>query len=523
MQKYISLKNFTICFFILSFYLFSRFTVDDSFINWMNGKNFVNFGIWNYNVTSLDLSQAYTSLFMSILSIIPNYLQVDIVLFFKILSIISLFIFVRFGLKIKINNIPVLLLFFLSLPASIIHLFSGMETFYFAIFLTMIYVSLYNENSFNSFIYTSIAILIRPEAWALIFIPLYFLATVEMSSKRINLSSLKIKIIKKNILQVSVYFLTLLSFVVVLLYVNTNYFGHPFPTAAYKKIGSVVRIEQFLYFSFFCLPLIVLIIHKKIKLFIFLLGFLLAVCFVYAKSTLIMNYHERFLFHIFAPIVFFLIYLSINTKKEALNFSNKFILIEKLNLKKVIYLILIPFIGLYFYKSSIQLPTTYSYYPRLLNAYKVMGDFIHKNNNEVGEYNSISVGDAGILPYNANVNSLDSLQLGSSYVTHQGIDDKIIDIYNPKLIFLHAYAEYDGSFINKRSKNLDKIKQWAKNKNYYYVCNLVFSKLYVLEVYSFKNDSNIREICALSEKNNISNLNFLKGTIFNPPWKYWHH
>jgi hypothetical protein len=152
-----------------------------------------------------------------------------------------------------------------------------------------------------------------------------------------------------------------------------------------------------------------------------------------------------------------------------------------------------------------------------------MGDFIHKNNNEVGEYNSISVGDAGILPYNANVNSLDSLQLGSSYVTHQGIDDKIIDIYNPKLIFLHAYAEYDGSFINKRSKNLDKIKQWAKNKNYYYVCNLVFSRLYVLEVYSFKNDSNIREICALSEKNNISNLNFLKGTIFNPPWKYWHH
>ena len=185
MLRFISLKNFTICFFILSFYLYSRFTVDDSFINWMNGKNLIHFGIWNYNVTSLDLSQAYTSLFMSILSIIPNYLQVDIVLFFKILSIVSLFVFVRFGLKININNIPVLLLFFLSLPASIIHLFSGMETFYFAIFLTMIYISLYNENSFNSFIYTSIAILIRPEAWALIFIPLYFLATVEMSSKKL--------------------------------------------------------------------------------------------------------------------------------------------------------------------------------------------------------------------------------------------------------------------------------------------------------------------------------------------------
>jgi hypothetical protein len=45
----------------LSFWLFSRLTVDDAFILWRYCKNFVDAGVWNYNPAVFDMTQAYTS------------------------------------------------------------------------------------------------------------------------------------------------------------------------------------------------------------------------------------------------------------------------------------------------------------------------------------------------------------------------------------------------------------------------------------------------------------------------------
>ena len=523
MYKNLSPHKLAICIFFISFYLFSRLTIDDSFINWMSGKNLVNFDIWNYNVTKLDLTHAYTPTLFALLSVIPNYLQIDIVLFFKLLSIVSLIIFVRFGLKIKINKIPTFLLIFFSFPATMIHIFSGMETFFFVIFLTMIYVNLYNENLSNSFIFSSIIIFIRPEAWSLIFlVPLYFAISIRADFKKVSFSSIKVKLNKENIILKFTYFLILSGLLIILLYFNKNYFGYILPNPAYVKIGSSFKIFTFLYFIFFCLPILILIINERPKLFIFILSFLISICFVYASSGLAMNYQERFLFHIFAPIVFFLIYISLNSKKKEIIISNKLILIKKLNLKKLIYLTLIPFVAIFFYKSSTLILSSYSYYPRLLSSYKIVGDYINKNNS-TDKYNSISIGDAGLLPYNANVNSLDTLGLGSSYLSHNSIDEKIINKYNPKLIFLHAYPQYDGSFKHKKNRSTDAIKQWAIDKKYFYICNLFTSNYYSMEIYSFKNDDNIKKICIQSEENKIGNLAYLRKTIFIPPWKYWHH
>jgi hypothetical protein len=68
----------------ISFWLFSRFTVDDAFISWRYGKNLVDFGIWNYSPAIFDMTQAYTNPIFAVLSIIPNLFKIDVVLFFKI-------------------------------------------------------------------------------------------------------------------------------------------------------------------------------------------------------------------------------------------------------------------------------------------------------------------------------------------------------------------------------------------------------------------------------------------------------
>lgn len=63
--------------------MFSRFTVDDAFISWRYGKNIFDFGIWNYNPSNFDMTQAYTNPIFAFLSIIPNLFRLDIVLFLR--------------------------------------------------------------------------------------------------------------------------------------------------------------------------------------------------------------------------------------------------------------------------------------------------------------------------------------------------------------------------------------------------------------------------------------------------------
>ena len=81
------------CLAFISFYVFSRFTVDDAFITFRYGKNLIDFGIWNYNPSNIDMVQAYTNPIYAVLGIIPNLFNWDVVLFFKLFSILLLVLF----------------------------------------------------------------------------------------------------------------------------------------------------------------------------------------------------------------------------------------------------------------------------------------------------------------------------------------------------------------------------------------------------------------------------------------------
>jgi hypothetical protein len=75
---------------IVSFWIWSRFTVDDAFISWRYGKNLVLHGLWAYNPDSFDLTQAYTNPIFAVLGVIPNALRLDVVAFFKLLAVVTL-------------------------------------------------------------------------------------------------------------------------------------------------------------------------------------------------------------------------------------------------------------------------------------------------------------------------------------------------------------------------------------------------------------------------------------------------
>ncbi|MFM5952645.1 MAG: hypothetical protein ACKOOE_08685, partial [Micrococcales bacterium] len=112
----------------INFWIFSRFTVDDAFITWRYGKNLIDFGVWNYNPSTFDPTQAYTNPIYAALSIVPAALHWNVVLFFKFVSLLLAVSFVIWFVRVRPQSKLPLLVFF-AVPATMIHLFSGLETF----------------------------------------------------------------------------------------------------------------------------------------------------------------------------------------------------------------------------------------------------------------------------------------------------------------------------------------------------------------------------------------------------------
>ena len=157
-----------------SFWLYSRFTVDDAFITWRYGKNLVEHGIWNYNPTTLDLTQSYTNPIYAILSIIPAFFAIDVVFFFKIVATLKILVFSVWFLRItQLSWLMILLL--LSIPATIVHAYSGLETFLFVALVSALFISLDKNQRLLAIVLTWLLFLTRPESWLLVvLVPTFF-------------------------------------------------------------------------------------------------------------------------------------------------------------------------------------------------------------------------------------------------------------------------------------------------------------------------------------------------------------
>jgi hypothetical protein len=506
---------------IISFWIFSRFTVDDAFITWRYGKNLVFNGIWNYNPSSYDMTQAYTSPIYAFLSIIPAYFRIDTVLFFKLISLVTVFLFAFYYIKKVQQGILILLVTFL-LPHTMIHAFSGLETFLFVALSTILLISIFNESLYTTIITTALLFYTRPESWTLLLIiPLVFCNWQSVEYKDIlkiknytwhNAIKFILNLFTVKAIRIFIILSLLLLPNMIISYLN---FNNILPNTFFAKNTSLFSVKELMRYGLAIFPLIIAYKYITPEKNISIILYYLFIVIQYSKTSFQMDYSLRFLYHIYLPIVLFIFYLIGRNKKN--NFiiihdteNNRSLSIKYENMLKIIVFVLAVF---FLSRDSISnLTNIANYYYRCLSAHAETGKVVNKI-KEKYSLNSISCGDAGMLAFHADIDSLDLWGLGSAILTHDGINKAYL-LYNPDLLFLHGSENEVNTGIFKYVRDLS---------NFMNIGKITWLETYYLWVYS-KND--IPELLDVFENSYSANY---KGTkeillehIFLPTWFQWH-
>lgn len=505
---------------LLSLYVFSRFTVDDAFISWRYGKNLVDSGIWNYNPSKLDLTQAYTSPLYAVLSIIPNLFGWDVVLCFKILSTALLIAFICWFGKITKGS-WLMLTVLIGLPATVIHIYGGLETFLFAILMSDLLIALYEEKTNSAIIVTLLLFLTRPEAWLLaVLLPLYYLVIEPRMTagsafrnpfayiSGIKLSPVKaVKVLGLLVIPLAAYFLF-----------HSIYFGSILPNTFYVKSGGSYGVVPFIKFIFFAAPIVTLLFLKRIKL-AFVAGIMFcAMAISYSTSNLMMDYSGRFAFHIFAPVYIFMVYLVSNLDGRIHISAHKDLTPElSVGLESFSKYCLLIFLIAFAAISSNELLHVATYYPRALVSHAELGKTINRISKKYG-LRAFSFGDAGMAAYYSNINALDNGGLGSSAITKRGVSKSLLDKYQIDLVAFHT----GPGGIRLGDYHQEPIYEWAISNNFQVNCDIYWEPDYTIRIYAKRSFDEIMEVCSESKKrNNVTDRELLSKAVITPPWKFW--
>ena len=509
----------------LSFWLFSRFTVDDAFISWSYGKNLIDSGVWGYNPTSFDLTQAYTNPIYAALSIIPNYLGIDIVLFFKVVSLLLLFIFgVWFSKRTRLGIFVVLLY---ALPATFIHAFSGLETFLYVALVTALIVFLIEDKFWESIACALLLFMTRPESWVLLGLVPLFYAIPKSMDEGFSLSNIKSAFyellsfrryrFKSSLLALALLLVPMLAYYAF----HKMHFGYALPNTFYVKSSGFFSLQDFIYFSFMAAPIVGILFAGKFRVFLVTFLFFCAIIFSYSTSSLAMNYIDRFAFHIFVPAYLSLVYVSANllSKEVYVSDSSSFHNFYVIKYKNIALLVAFMWISVFGVNnlSASSLVHIANYYPRALDAHADLGKAIREE-SAVYDIDTMSFGDAGMAAYHSGISSLDNIGLGSAMVAHEGINKDTLDSYRPEIIVFHARPDQ----IRLGSHNQKKIHDWAIKNEYNSLCQVFWKKNYTLNIYSKYDLENVEDVCDSSSRvNNLGDKEYFLNHGTRSPWSFW--
>lgn len=511
----------------ISFWLFSRLTVDDAFISWRYGKNLIKAGVWNYNPVSFDLTQAYSNAIYAFLSIVPNMFGIDVVLFFKITALLILIFFILWLKKKTSPNSLTMLLLFMALPATFIHLFAGLETFLFVAFVTALLINLYEYRLTHSIILGVLLLLTRPEAWLLtVLIPLFFLLSpLDKKIDRIDYVSVKndIKGTRLNWKQFYISLLILSISLSGLFLFNYYCFNSVLPNSFNNKVTGAFSVQKLAWFLFFASPVIGLLYLRKTSLFIFSILFFGSMAMLYSASSLWMNYAERFAYHIFAPVFLFGVFLASENKNSVCCYISKhptFNTFSEIHTPTIINSILLVVFAVFSVQTiAVESLAGYSNnYPRLLAAQAALGKTLKSIAIERG-LTSFSFGDAGAVAYQSEIIALDNIGLGSAYVAREGMDFKILNEYSPDFVIFHSYP----SGIRLQHYNQQIIYDWSIDHDLVFVCDVYKTPSNRLRVYSKSKYPALVDLCEASkELNDMWDNRYFMRFGFIAPWKFWH-
>jgi hypothetical protein len=486
----------------------------------------VDVGIWNYNPSTFDLTQAYTSPIYAALSIIPNLFGWDVVLFFKLVSIALLAAFVYWFAKKTRGSTWLMIVALIGLPATVLHIFGGLETFLFVFLAGALLVALYEEKMYPAIGLALLLFVTRPEAWTLVvLLPLYFLICEppdQRSGKfeiRTYLSGVKVSparfVVSLMLLAVPLGACFLFHY---------HYFGSAFPNTFYVKLGGTFRPIDFAVFILIVLPIAILLpvgvlLHAgRIKMALMIGAMFGAMLIDYSMSSLQMNYAGRFAFHIFVPIYLFFTYLASRLTGRLYisgreDFRPSVVISQSAGAKALLLCGLVIFAAISENLSSRGV----TYYPRALYAHAALGKTIGRIADKY-KIRAFAVGDAGMAAYYSNIDALDPIGLASSAVVKQGVGPALLDQYKVDLVVLHATPEGARTdFFNQK-----RVYDWAVANDFKELCDIYWQKDYLLKVYSKAPIPEISAVCAASKaKNNSTDRPLLKSAILVPPWRFW--
>jgi hypothetical protein len=506
---------FSIAFY--NWWMLSRMTVDDSFITWRYGKNLIEFGVWNYNPSTLDMTQAYTNPIYALLSIVPAVVGMDMVLFFKLISTLTVFGFSLWYLSKTKCDLLFLLLFF-ALPATFVHVYAGLETFLFSALMTAQLIFLYERKAKLSVIVALVLLLTRPEAWLLVaLVPFYVL--VAPIDRDFNLKE-SLALYRRLDIKTALWcFVVLFSAISGYFIFHYYHFGSVLPNTFYVKKSALFDYDVFYSCLFFISPLILLFFKKRYVLALALILFFGGMSYKYATSLLVMNYFGRFYYHIFAPIFLFSVYLVshktgatyvVVSREGALSgfsFSDKTILM--LWLVFIVHVIDSKEAGLEYYVSQ---------YDRGLYSHAAIGKTLKSIHGQYG-VRSFAIGDAGMAAYHSEINNLDTLLLGSSKATKYGLSDSLFEEYGIDVVAFHSAPEQ----IHKDGFNQRPLYEWVIKNGFKEHCFVLLGGDYGFRLYARKNINELYALCDQSNKQNSrTNREFALQALLNPPWNLWH-
>ncbi|WP_417794803.1 hypothetical protein [Terasakiella pusilla] len=512
---------------LLSFYVFSRFTVDDAFITWRYGRNLIEFGVWGYNPTDMDLTQAYTNPLYAFLSILPAYFGIDTVLFFKGLSIANLILLICVFMRSVENKALgfAALLFLLASPATAIHLFSGLETFAYAAFLGLAFIKLDRREHVEASIFVLLAVLSRPEAWlwtvllpAVVLLSDQHLAVRKVFCRRSKAHSNDPDSLKR--LSFTVLPGVLLA---LMLAAHKAHFGYFLPNTFYIKSssGADFNMRVFIAIALFGLaPLLIPFLSGRRLLPLVILGYFTLVIYNYASSDLQMNYAWRFGFQVFTPVYIYAAFvaagkeLNFRIVSDQAPFSERHIHFNSTStLSLAVAVTVFTDVGV----GGRELRELATYYSRALDSHAALGRAINTL-SDTPNTPAFLLGDAGMTAFHSRQSALDNVGLGSSLVAHQGVTKAVIDQYAPSMVFLHAVpgGEPWASF------GRDTITEWMTENGFKYVCDIYYNPDYSLRYFSATASSEVEEVCASSRAANDVDLgDYFERDITRPPWLYW--
>jgi hypothetical protein len=381
--------------------------------------------------------------------------------------------------------------------------------------LAATFICAYENKKYSAYILAVVLFFVRPESWLLAFaLPFYFNHHQQISDKNGSSSRPRSYVNRTLIIEI----LILSAIVAVFLAINFQYFNLPLPNAFYVKSGRDFSPLRFLVYLLYIIPVLLLIKNRYFSVMCF--AFFGALALNYSKSELMMDYASRFTYHLVAPLGLVLNYVLNKNKnkneEEVLQIQkleNKCNYCKVFNHKKYFPLILCILFSLINLRDSYVVAL---YYQKLLGAHGELG--IALKTDIFPQKISLSIADAGIVPYNSALVNFDYIGLGSKEVAQKGVSNLILEKYNPAVVILYA-DQYNTPFVGF---NQDKMLKYIREKNMIFLCSVKFDDSYYLSVYSNEELPSVVKVCENSRIINTRvEFNDYVKTVLVAPWTFW--